>query len=651
MRPAQAAGCLAALALAAAPAAVAQLSITPLLGHHAVVQQGRPVPVWGRAAAGSRVAVALGGHEAEAVTDSEGRWGTTLPALPAGGPYELVATSAAGAVRARALLAGDVWVASGQSNMAWRVEQAAGADAAITQADDLALRHFRVPLDWADHPQPDVAGGAWETATPEHVGDFSAVAYAFAREIRAATGVPVGILNASWGGSRIQPWMSAEMLGLDAPRVAAVFDSARAELQAREDALRPLIGDLLPRTDAGLTEDGAPWADPDLDDSEGSGWRPIAVPAAWEDEGYPQLDGIGWYRTRVTLTDDEAAAGVTLGAGEIDDNDHTFVNGVLVGRTRAASGSARVYPVAPSVLRAGANTIAVRVEDYGGPGGIKGDPAALFVELADGTRRALGLWRFRVGVVEMSRGATNQIPMALWNQMVHPLTRVPVAGVIWYQGESNTGQPDAYRSLFPAMIAGWREAWQQPELPFLWVQLAGYAGMPEHQDWPALRAAQSAALALPHTAEAVAYDTGEADDIHPRDKQTVGHRLALAARAVVYGETDLAYSGPRYRSYTVEGDALRLQFDHAGSGLVAREGLPLGGFALAGADGEWHEASARIDGSAIVLTSSRVSSPRAARYAWEDFPASATLTNAEGLPAAPFSISLRPDEQQLGRTD
>ena len=165
--------------------------------------------------------------------------------------------------------------------------------------------------------------------------------------------MPVGILNASWGGSRIEPWMSAEMLGLDEARVEVIFDSVRAELQAREDALRPLIGDVLPRTDAGLAEGGAPWADPALDDSDGSGWRPIAVPAAWEDEGYPRLDGIGWYRTRVTLTADEAAAGVTLGAGEIDDNDHTFVNGVLVGRTRAASGSARVYPVDPAVLRAG----------------------------------------------------------------------------------------------------------------------------------------------------------------------------------------------------------------------------------------------------------------------------------------------------------
>ena len=226
--------------------------------------------------------------------------------------------------------------------------------------------------------------------------------------------------------------------------------------------------------------------------------------------------------------------------------------------------------------------------------------------------------------------------------MVAPLTETPVAGVLWYQGESNANEAEAYRDLFQSLITGWRAEWGRPALPFFWVQLAGYRQPPDGPDdvgsWPALRAAQSAALALPRTAEALALDVGAADDVHPRDKRTVGERLALAARALVYGEDGPVYSGPRYRDHTVEDGRVTVSFDHIGGGLTARDGLPLGGFALAEADGQWHWAEARIEGDRVVVWSDAVPAPTAVRYAWADNPVAATLANAAGLPAAPFSV-------------
>ena len=366
-------------------------------------------------------------------------------------------------------------------------------------------------------------------------------------------------------------------------------------------------------------------------------------PGVWEGQGYDGLDGVAWYRTAFTLTDAEARAGVTLGLGAIDDDDIAWVNGAEIGRMTNAWNVARRYPVSPRALRAGENVLAVRVTDHQGGGGIAGAEDLLYVETASGRKRLAGDWRFRVGEVKGGLGGReNQIPTLLWNRMIRPLTPFPIAGVLWYQGESNAGSSEdaeAYRDLFPAMIRGWREAWNRDDLPFYWVQLASFMEPPTAPEdagtWPALRESQSAALALPHTAEALALDVGEADDIHPRDKQSVGRRLARAARREVYGERDLPASGPRYRDHTVRGGEVVVAFHHAHS-LATRDGAAPGGFAIRSADGPWVWADARIDGETVIVWSDAVPRPVAVRYAWANNPEGANLVGADGLPAAPF---------------
>ena len=634
---------LALVALVSAPAE-AQLRLPLVLSDGAVLQRDRAVSVWGWAAPGADVSVRLGDATETAEADRDGRWRVELPALPAGGPHALVVTSGSETARADDLLVGDVWVLSGQSNMEWTVKDANDAEAEIAAATDPTIRHFKVPQSFAETPQTELVGGSWEAGSPQTVGDFSAVGYFFARDLRrSGVEVPIGLLHTSWGGSRIEPWMSPAMLGYGEGDVEAVWEAERSQEAAIRARLLDLLGGEIPTEDAGLVEGEPVWAAPEHD---ASGWRTIRVPATWEAEGYAGLDGVAWYRTSFTLTSAEAAAGVTLGLGQIDDDDVTWVNGVEIGGMENAWNVPRRYAVPPSALRAGANTIAVRVVDHQGGGGIAGPADGVYLETADGAQRTLAGagWRFRVGEARFAGGGQkNQVPMLLWNQMVAPLTVQPVAGVLWYQGESNANTVDdaeAYAGLFQSMIEGWRDAWDDDDLPFFWVQLANFMAPPTGPDdagtWSVLRASQSAALDLDHTAEAVIYDVGEADDIHPRDKQTVGHRLALAARALVYGEDGLAYSGPRFEDLDVADGRAEVTFSHLGGGLSTRDGLPLGGFAIAGADGAWHWADAEIDGDRVLVWSGAVPDPVAVRYAWANNPEAATLTNAEGLPAAPF---------------
>ena len=630
---------LAALILATAAPASAQLRLPLLLSDGAVLQRDTPVPVWGWATPHAEVAVALGNTNRLATADAQGRWRVAFPALEAGGPYRLSAKSGGAMAEARDVLVGDVWVLSGQSNMEWMVKDGLAAEAEIAAAGDGHIRHFKVPLTYADTPQDELVGGAWERESPKTVGDFSAVGTFFARAVREHHDVPIGLVNASWGGSRIEPWMNPAMLGLDADGLAALEAEQHAQRDVLRDRLRATLGNL-PTSDAGMDGDTPLWAAPDLEDGD---WAPIRVPSLWETQGYDGLDGVAWYRTVFTLSAEGAARGVTLGLGMIDDDDVTWVNGLEVGRTTNGWNLERRYTVPASALRPGENVVAVRVADHGLGGGIGGGEGMVYLEDANGTRRPLaGDWRFKVAVVDLaSATAKNHQPLVLWNQMVHPLTQQPIAGVLWYQGESNAdGLEDAraYGGLFRSMIEGWRDAWGQPDLPFYWVQLAAFRPPPTGPDdtgiWPTLRASQSGALALAHTAEAVTLDVGDAEDIHPRDKQTVGRRLALAARRGVYGERGLEVSGPRYHSHALEDGRLVISFDHA-EGLAARDGAPAG-FALQDADGIWHWADARIENGRVVVWSDAVAAPVAVRYAWADNPEAANLVNGTGLPAAPF---------------
>ena len=626
------------------PDAHAQLSTSQLFGDGMVMQRGHDVPVWGHAAPGASVVVGFHGvgssrQQLEATADAEGQWRVELPAMEAGGPYTMTIESGAERLQYSDIWLGDVWVGSGQSNMEWIVAHSADAEAEIAAADDPLIRHFKVPLSWSWQPEDELAGGKWEAASPETVGDFTAVGYYFARELREHVGVPIGIINSSWGGSRLEPWMSAESLGMDESAVA-MLQEQESEYGRRVMAnLTRRLGEL-PTRDAGLVDGVAHWAVDDLDDST---WDVINVPGVWEEQGYDGMDGVAWYRTSFELSEEEASFDVHLRLAMVDDADITYINGHEVGRMMEYN-RPREYDVPASVLVPGSNVLAVRVVDTQGGGGIYGGASDLYIETSDRRIDIAGEWRFKVGAVSINmEGQKNALPTLLYNKMIYPMLDFPIAGAIWYQGESNAypGQDYEYRDLFMAMITDWRARWGVGDFPFLWSQLANYMAadeQPAESNWAVVRESQTAALELPATGQAVITDIGDPDDIHPRNKQDVGLRLALAARKIHYGH-DVVHSGPMYASHEIQDGRVVINFDHVGSGLTTSDGAP-GGFAIAGEDGRFVWADAEIDGSAVVVWSDEVAAPVAVRYAWGDNPDRANLYNAEGLPAASFRTDM-----------
>ena len=619
------------------------LRLAKLFGDGMVVQRGARIPVWGWGAPGGAVTARLGSRVAQATADSTGRWSMTFPALSAGGPWTLSVDANDQHLAIGNVMVGDVWIASGQSNMEFHLGQAAGAAREIASAHDSLIREFKVPISWSEQPSSDLAGGSWSPADSSHVGAFSAVAYIFARELRRTQHVPIGIVNTTWGGSRIETWLSAEAQGLSADRAAEGLASERRRIDSVQAALRARFGNL--EHDPGLVNGTAIWASPALGDS---GWTPIAVPALWETQGYADLDGIAWYRTTFALTADESGRDAALSLGMIDDDDITWVNGVEVGRT-AGYNLARHYTIPASALHVGTNVVAVRVTDTGGGGGIYGASGDVHVDVGTTSHALAGNWKFRVAEIgRQQMGGANQLPTLVYNRMVFPLLPIAIKGVIWYQGESNANddaQAHAYRGQFRQLITSWRHDFnggREPTFPFLWVQLPNFRD-PDPEPtatgggWPILRESMTAALSLQSTGQAITIDVGEANDIHPKNKIDVGRRLALVARRVAYGERVLT-SGPTYGTHTIRGGRVTVHFANTGRGLVSHgvtDGS-VGAFALAGPDRHFVWAQARIEGSHVVVWSARVPHPVAVRYAWSQNPADANLYNRNGLPAAPF---------------
>jgi sialate O-acetylesterase len=613
------------------------LRLPPLFADGMVLQRDKPVVVWGWAKPGALVVVRLGDKTGRANTSVNGAWKVTLPPHAAGGPFTLSIQAGADRSEIHDVLFGDVWLASGQSNMEWEVAQSNDASAEIANAHDSLIRQFKIPISWSNTPERELSGGSWTVADPAHVGHFSGVAYFFARELRKSVPVPIAIINATWGGSAIETWMSRRAQHLGDSAWAALLRDDEQRQAAIRDNLRAKLGEL-PEHDPGLTEVGAPWAAPELNDDA---WVAMPVPSYWESNGYESMDGIAWYRLAVDVDSAHATNGATLEMAAIDDDDITWLNGTEIGRTNGYN-VRRMYRIPDGLLHPGRNLFAVRVTDGGGGGGING---AASLRFADGTMRSLaGQWKFKVGAVSFHEDGQrlNKIPTITYNRMIHPILPFAIKGVLWYQGESNANnvqQAKAYRGQFQTLITSWRAEFSSGQFPFFWIQLPNYNRAdslpPPNAGWATVRESMNAALALPNTGQVVIIDLGgQPPELHPRNKQDVGARLARVVRKVAYGQTVIA-SGPTYRSHAIRGDTAIVTFTNLASGLRVH-GDSLGGFAIAGADHRWVWAHAKIDGSRVLVWSAAVEKPVAVRYAWADNPEHANLFNSEGLPATPF---------------
>jgi sialate O-acetylesterase len=623
-----------------------QISLPRLISDGMVLQRDEPLKIWGNASPNERIEITFENKKRKIRADQDGKWSFNMEPHAAGGPYEMI-LKGKNEILLKDILFGDVWFCSGQSNM---VHQMQHHD--VTYADDIAhannsqIRQFLVPTltsltgPQADYPQ----NTGWKVCTPQNVREFSVAAYYFALKINATQHVPVGIINASVGGTPIEAWTSENGF--------QDFEDIQTRIAKNKDPEflnslnRPRSFSQPKVTDKGLLA-SPKWFETTY---KPQNWKTINIPGYWEDQGIKDLNGVVWYRKEIEIPASMAGKEAKVFLGRIVDADELYINGQKVGNTGYQYPQRR-YNVPAGLLKSGKNLFVVRVTNDSGKGGFVPDKPYCVFAGAD-TVDLKGTWVYKVGDVFIPRtgafggggfSAQNQ-PAALFNAMVAPALNYPVKGVLWYQGESNAGMPFEYEKLQKAQILDWRNQWKKADLPFLYVQLPNFMDanyLPSESSWAQLRESQRKALAVPNTAMAVAIDLGEWNDIHPDNKKDVGERLAEAARKLVYKE-NIVGSGPMFESVKRQNNKLILTFSGIGSGLQSKDGESLREFAVAGSDKKYVWAEARINGNTIEVWNDEVDDPLYVRYAWADNP-DVNFYNLEGFPASPFEATVNPE--------
>lgn len=632
------------------------LRLASLFKDHMILQREQTIPIWGWATPGTKITVSLADQNAQATADAAGCWSVQLKPMPTGGPEQLSVIGDDQKVTVQDILFGEVWLASGQSNMQMALNAVRNAEQEIAAADFPKIRIFTCPREVAVTPQTELTGGDWQICTPETAGAFSAVGYFFARKLHQSLDCPVGIIHSSWGGTLAEAWTSLEGLK-EFPELTKIID----ELQNNREQLEQFLAEKKEKWQADwkqlveLEKDDALAAKMSAPEKDDSNWQEMSVPGDWTRSELPDFHGLVWMRKSIDLPAHWANRELKLNLGPVDSIDVTWFNGQKIGGMGSLEKNEvqfwnvpRTYMIPAAAVKAGRNVITVRIFSTGGAGGLWGQSAYSItlapVDESDAPLCLDGNWRYQTAGPKLPAQPADSpvhqnLSTALFNAMIAPLIPYALRGAIWYQGESNAARAQQYRRLFPAMIRDWRQRWQQAHFHFYFVQLANMFPPPENpgpSTWAELREAQTMTLAEPETAMAVAIDIGEAADIHPKNKQDVGLRLALPALANIYGQPDICWSGPIYKEMHQEPGKIRVFFSHAEGGLVTRNNEKLKGFSIAGADGAFVWADAQIDGDSVVVSHPDIPLPRKVRYAWADNPEGCNLYNQSGLPASPF---------------
>lgn len=641
------------------------IELPSLIGDNMLLQQKTDIRIWGHASPGCKIDVSASWDATgKAVTGEDGKWSVSLGTPEAGGPYTITISAKDTSLIINNVLIGEVWVCSGQSNMEMPLAGWPPADTVMHSAVTIAsakspeIRLFNVQRKVAGEPL-DECEGIWEICDPSTVSQFSATAYFFGKRLHDDLGIPIGLIQSAWGGTPAEAWMSSGVLenaGEFIPEIKAIKESIPllVEYQSWLDGHRQLV--VPPGEDQwkNLSFDDENVPLPEFDDS---GWPVMKLPGQFETVT-GDFDGAVWFRKNVEIPRGMTGKDLILSLGPIDDMDRTYFNGRLVG-SHEDSGlwqAERNYDIPKDLVIEGTNIIAVRVVDNQGGGGIWGKPGSMKISVKESRTGQLNLdgeWKFQpvaeltgnkfyiydlakkeYSAIKRPKTIGASTPATLFNGMINPLTWYPVKGAIWYQGEANVGRADQYSRIFPLMIQNWRDAWGIADFPFYFVQIAPYVyGGADSTESAYLREAQEAALRLPNTGMAVTLDLATVNNIHPPFKKEVGDRLANLALAKDYGR-EVKIQGPMYKAMAVDGKTIKIQFDFIEEGLKAKKER-LTEFEIAGKDGKYFKADAKIVKSEVWVTSPKVTEPLSVRYCWRNG-ATASLFNSEGLPALQF---------------
>lgn len=621
-----------------------QLKVAGIFGNNAIIQQGIAAPIWGKASPNAIVEIVFAGQELKTKADEDGNWMIRLIPMKADGKsHELIIKSKTEKQEYNNVQLGEVWFASGQSNMEWKVSNGIiNQDEEIAKADYPNIRFYTVKAFASATPINDIPQKDWEICTPNTVKGFSAVSYFFARELHLDKKVPVGIIVSARGATSLETWMSREKLMThpDFTEEVSKMDSAtwnnkvRKCIQAEKDreniANNSLVG-ISQKVNSLEFNDSA--------------WNTTEYPLNMPKMNYLRFWGIVWVRKTFEVSSDALNTELKLYLPIVDQNDRIYLNGKEIARG-VSQLKQKVISIPAGTLKIGKNVLAIRMYINWGSGEIGNEITECYLKSNEGVRIELnGKWKHNNKI---------EPPVAQWqdyynsntvsfNGMVNPVIPYGIKGFLWYQGENNAGRFKQYSELQPMLIDDWRVRWGQGYLPFLFVQLAAYrerSATPKQEDeWTNFRDAQSTTLLRsPNTAMACAIDIGETNNIHPKSKQDVGKRLYMAAKTKAYGSTEV-YSGPMFKSAKLEGNSVRISFIYAQNGLKTKGDVSVKGFAVAGIDGKWVWADAKIDGKDIIVSSTEIIVPTQVQYAWQSNP-DCNLYNAENLPVLPFKAKI-----------
>ena len=616
----------------------AKINFPDVFANNMVLQRGINVPVWGKSDVAKMLTIDFAGFKTTATVNEQGDWMARLPMLKAGGPYVMKIYAQQDTITFSNVMVGDVWLASGQSNMqmalSWGVNN---KEEEIKNANYPNIRFLSVANDLNNKPQADISGGQWLECTPASVKEFSALAYFFARQINKEIGVPIGIINSSWGGTDIQVWMSAEALKIlpaykdTLPKIIAQTGDFSNGYEQFEKTNK-LRDSLISISNTGIKQKvfGVKYDD--------SSWKSMSLPCKFSEYKIENYFGYVWFRKHIQLT--EKGKDLLLNLGEVNNENIAFFNDVEIKKN--GTGSNIAYTIPAKLLKDGDNVISLRVLGRWAVGGFNSPKELIYIESADASVRIslANEWKYNEKIEPTTPNWLEyyNYPTFIYNAKIAPLIPFGLKGVIWYQGENNSKMPEGYANYFSLLVNDWRTRWGQGYLPFVFGQLSNYrlpTKLPTESKIAVLREEQAKGLTLPNTALVATIDLGLADgDVHFKNKQKCGQRFANAALGLVY-DKNTAYKNPIYKSMKVEGNKIRIQFENSSNGFMTKDKAAPTCFAIAGADNAFVWAKASIEGSEIVVWSEQISAPVNVRYGWADNP-EVNLYSSAGLPVLPF---------------
>ena len=645
------------------------VTLPSIFSNHMVIQRDSKITVWGNAdSASGVVAVKFNGQEEFADVSKEGKWSLQLKPISAGGPFNLEVISK-DTIIYKDVLIGDVWLCSGQSNMEMSVVQSLNATEEIKNANYKRIRLITVPREASGEPLDDFPG-SWAVCSSDVIENFTAVGYFFGRKLYEELNIPIGLIHSSWGGTPIESWMNYSTLQNDTnflPIISRYEEDMKdypSRLKEYEEIVKRIQSNKTIRpmfqVDEGNKGVAKGYGKKEFNDKD---WKEMNLPQLWEEQKDMEIDGAVWFRKTIMIPEDWVDSDLVVELGAIDDFDETYFNGRKIGATGIDIPSfwthKRKYNVDKQFVRKGKAVIAIRVFDHFAGGGFKGPKRLMKIYQKEISKNAIdlaGKWKFKIekaldpnditgpsgnGLPTPPIGPKHpQSPSTLYNGMLNPIAKFPIKGAIWYQGESNVERAYQYRTLLPNMFKDWRTLWNNPQLFVGVVQISNYSEVnlePTESDWAELREAQTFSVADDkYSSLALAIDIGDADDIHPKNKQDVGKRLALGALAKVYNK-NIVYSGPVYKSHLINKNKIAISFSHIGTGLKIKEGNKLEGFSIASDDQDFVWANAKIENDKVIVWSDKITKPVSVRYAWANNP-KCNLYNEDGLPAVPFRL-------------